>query len=85
MGDGMSTLLEWQSIETAPRDGTPVVLFVPNFDRKVHLGYFVDAEDFRYGKSVSKRAYWAIGVVSFMRDEAEPTHWLPLPSDPVAL
>lgn len=77
--------MDWQPIETAPRDGTDVLLFLPKLQTGVWVGRFVDSEDFQYGKSVRKRQYWSIGVsLTFLSgDDAKPTHWMPIPEGPV--
>lgn len=57
---------EWQPIETAPRDGTRVIVFVPVLDDGDVLGKSL----------VFEACYrpWGWGC--------EPTHWMPLPDPP---
>ncbi|MDW9762194.1 DUF551 domain-containing protein [Sinorhizobium meliloti] len=60
----------WQPIETAPKDWTDVLLFVPNLDsdwRNVCEGYY-DAEN----------EVWE----NPMFGAVDPTHWQPLPTPP---
>ncbi len=73
----------WQPIETAPKDGTQVLLILKGRER-AFLGYFVDSEDFQYGKSVRRRQNWAIeGWMSGFNDpHPDPTHWMALPEAP---
>jgi hypothetical protein len=63
----------WQPIETAPKDGTGVLLFNPYEEQWVAIGRWLDHihEDFHYGWNVDQ---W--------RDGSEPTHWRPLVDPP---
>lgn len=70
----------WQTIETAPKDGTKVLLFVPANEPKVCFGFFNDTETFSYGVSYSKSQGWILTAGG--SGWAEPTHWQPLPADP---
>jgi len=58
----------WQPIETAPKDGTPILAWICWFDGPcVHTGHFSSGEfwpDFRDAASKT------------------PTHWMPLPAAP---
>jgi hypothetical protein len=61
---------EWQPIETAPKDGTPVLVFVPKAWGKhdeIHVG--------------KQRRFWVVGN-QFYFDIGNPTHWMPLPEPP---
>ena len=69
---------EWQPIETAPKDGTTILLYV---------GKFCDdyAVAFWYGD------YWHVGLKEYARytdrydfEFGNPTHWMPLPEPPNA-
>ena len=67
--------MEWQPIETAPRDGTYVLLYWPRGDgihETVVEGHFYTARD-------GDEFWWA---VSRLEDRTDPTHWLPLPAPP---
>lgn len=73
---------EWQKIETAPKDGSDILLFVPGcseFCQPIVIGH------------------WSMGIDGVQRDEDDwyetrpdggpcldvpPTHWMPLPSPP---
>ena len=64
--------MEWQPIETAPRDGTRVILAaLDEFYVRVAEGYF-DDEWFW-----STDSYRELG-----REGISPTHWMPLPEPP---
>lgn len=69
---------QWQPIETAPRDGTDVLIYVPYYPdgARIETGWF------------SSKGYWE----SYSRLYAgehhsplcrlQPTHWQPLPEPP---
>jgi hypothetical protein len=63
--------MDWQPIETAPKDGTNILLGWPTM---VLSGYWAD---WRSRKSwVTSRGEYS--------DKYAPTHWMPLPDPPVA-
>lgn len=72
----------WNTMDSAPRDGTNVLLFYPSLKRQVQLGFFVDSETFEYGKSAGKRQYWLALSLSHILDAPEPTYWMPVPVGP---
>lgn len=59
--------MTWKPIETAPKDGTHVLLFRPEIN---FVGYW----------SGTRRA-WIASTHSYPAGPA-PTHWMPLPPDP---
>lgn len=69
----------WRPIETAPRDGTKVLLYCPT--RGVVGGRWSDN---RYAKT--PRPYWSNDLERLYGVQAtrfdQPTHWLPLPDPP---
>ncbi|WP_424441089.1 DUF551 domain-containing protein [Parvibaculum sp.] len=59
---------EWQPIETAPKDGTKILLTGPH-----------DAN----GRYMEVCGYWKDRFpVTWMDGHGEPTHWMPLPAPP---
>ena len=68
---------EWQPIETAPKDGTRVVLFQPKNDGK---GYIACASWDSYWQWVERGADYATELTGV--GELHPTHWQPLPEPP---
>lgn len=70
---------EWQPIETAPRDGTSVLLYGPyqweDYDsRTVEAGAVVGYFDgYR----------WRLDNANPYADYCNATHWMPLPAPPV--
>ena len=75
-----SAEVEWQPIETAPLDGTEILLKIP-------LRWRVPQGCIGSGDYVS--AYWFDKLIGFWRDRTNhwvspdmPTHWAPLPKPP---
>jgi hypothetical protein len=74
---------EWQPIETAPKDGTEVLLFMPGYGGRVKLGSFRVDDGF----SGNENPLWlddsyddfSCGYASTPLD---PTHWMALPLPP---
>lgn len=67
----------WRSIETAPRDGTPVLAYTK-------YAYYYVAE-FRFPRPTEPQYNYSHSEKEW-RDHngrwASPTHWLPLPAPP---
>ncbi len=59
---------QWQPIETAPKDGNPVLLYWPYWRGRAVIGYFAYT-----GK-------WC--CIHALTDGPGPTHWMPLPKPP---
>lgn len=62
----------WQPIETAPKDGTEVIVFEANFPKVIFI---------------AKMGRQGIGVWDWMTtdgDVAFPAYWMPLPKPPIA-
>lgn len=61
---------EWQPIETAPKDGEMVLLFVPlKHNGKFHMGAY------RFDNG-----HWWTDSHTFV---SNPSHWMPLPKPPM--
>lgn len=72
------THINWQSIETAPLDGTPIDLWVPlRFGPKVDYRFAGVCWDIKNECWVD---YFDGDPVDFC--ESQPTHWMPLPEGP---
>lgn len=70
---------EWRPIETAPKDGSEVIVFCPKNRPQVFTAAFVCGE---WGCSVEDRC---APKDDFYGDSPKwPTHWMPLPSPPRA-
>lgn len=82
---------EWRPIETAPRDGTRILLLLG--DHRIESGKWVDAEE-DGPDSIGADAGWlsdsgwtmpgrSFGHFLHRREPmAPPTHWMPLPEPP---
>lgn len=77
----MSNPTNWQPIETAPRDGTRVLLFRHGPNNQIVCGWWnTDC----YAKR--PRSYWShdferiCGTIDARQNP--PTHWMPLPEPP---
>ena len=68
---------EWQPIETAPRDGTNIVLFD---GQRVSVGGWVSAAD--QGAEPGEEYLISAGWWSLDLSDNQPTHWMPLPDPP---
>lgn len=67
----------WSLIETAPRDGTHVLLFSPDsVAPQITVGFWMDDNAFPGGG-----AWWDSWNQRFPID-ADSSHWMPLPSLP---
>lgn len=75
---------DWQPIETAPKDETVVLLFIPDFgggdDNPCMITGFHDGYDgpHRIG------AGWTSNDMARVATGGSPTHWMPLPQPPTA-
>ena len=68
--------LTWQPIETAPKDGARIVVWIPAEDD--------DPPEVAYVQWASHFSGW-LGVNSAWQLESpQPTHWMPLPKPPEA-
>lgn len=68
--------MEWQPIETAPRDGTPV-LILTNYGKM--------ATAYSRERKVSDKDGSEYGWIDYMRPQhgyGSVTHWMPLPTPP---
>jgi len=80
--DGLNAQHEgWQPIETAPKDGTVVLLLSPEGEDEGHW------EEVRYCVLGSPQGAFGAGWVDSTNNlpiyaEFEPTHWMPLPAAP---
>lgn len=67
----------WRPIETAPKDGTRVILLDGGHPT---VGGFEVIERYRHGELESRLEYWL--VPGWGTASVEPTHWMPLPPLP---
>lgn len=70
--------MEWQPIETAPRDGTPILMFVRTPPPSVLTGAGIPFVIGELWHSEDEE----VEIVGPFGEVAIATHWMPLPSPP---
>lgn len=76
-----SEMSEWHKIENAPRDKTPVLLFLPSKDvgsSRYGPSQCVGYKDGDYDWQLTETGGYAVDADVW----PEPTHWMPLPEPP---
>jgi hypothetical protein len=72
--------MEWQTIETAPKDGTRILLFD---GADMYVAAWEDSS-----MSINETKNWVYAVVStdwnYYEVVYNPTHWMPLPEFPIS-
>lgn len=61
--------MDWQPIETAPKDGTHILMFRPRAKQPIAVGLFVPG--WHHPMAIPGRYGWD-----------DVTHWMPLPPPP---
>lgn len=78
----------WQPIETAPKDGTVILLgFPPSkyLSGTVRCGAWVqNGCHINHGTGLDGTGWFALYISSGFVKVKEPTHWMPLPNPPAA-
>lgn len=72
----------WQPIETAPKDGTPILVGFENSGSIYIVRWWVNPEPMTWDGLANEEYGWLLAEttkVAFM-----PTHWMPLPTPPEA-
>jgi hypothetical protein len=70
---------EWQDIASAPKDGTPILIFVPGSAQEVKEAWW--ALQYEGGPGYWSTPTGPAGRGYVILPEA-PTHWMPLPEPP---
>lgn len=77
-----ATTTGWRPIETAPKDGTRVILFCPEVPDPVQIGSYVMVDWYSsLGKPVDSFEAWTIGY-GFSYQHIKPALWAPLLESP---
>ena len=71
--------MEWQPIETVPKDGTRVLLFSYDSYERISIGHWGTSEPDFSGKTCWVTDSEGPGYNS---DIDNPSHWMPLPKEP---
>ncbi len=75
----MGGMSEWQPIETAPKDGTAILLFGGDPPAMWEL-----PEPRGYSIAHWSKGRWIEATGELYSAHESPTHWMPLPAAPVA-
>jgi hypothetical protein len=70
----------WQPIETAPKDGTRCLVYVPSLGV---VGAVHELDDCGSEMTVWHADDWNGECCGCNHTEVEPTHWMPLPDAPI--
>jgi hypothetical protein len=74
---------EWQPIETAPKDGTDFIGYIPtdgNYGGVIGMRWIKPYTKKWDGREITFVGYWAKSVNE--QSVCKPTHWIPLPKLP---
>jgi len=71
---------DWLPIESAPKDGTRLMISSAREGALVCVGYWVKPED--RGRDYCQDEDW--WHVQFAIGGMKPTHWMPLPNPPIS-
>lgn len=75
---GFDVVSGWQPIETAPKDGTHILLFCPNDEPQIVVGYWLhDGSEIWDGWAFADEA-----LSDIEPDGPNPTHWKEKPDTP---
>lgn len=71
--EGTGRMSDWQPIETAPKDGTEVLVYEPL------LGGEINFASWRVSDAYTSGGTWQTRQWLYT---ARPTHWMPIPNTP---
>ena len=82
---GSIEMTEWQPIDTAPKDGTDIIVMYMHIDTQiVHAAFWMDYEEGLDDPDIE--GWWSYVWSEVSRTKLDgscsPTHWMPLPGDP---
>ena len=89
--DQIAQIREWQPIETAPLDGTPVLLFCPGISswyRKtgmfdIMIGLWENGGSYSgWYSDIGDVGSYESSEAYFVHERLRPTHWMELPEPP---
>jgi hypothetical protein len=73
--------MKWQPIETAPKDGTPVIVGIAGLKNSVGEAYWWEGYD-DCGLNGSGWQTWDGANHTRTVYTTQPTHWMPFPEEP---
>lgn len=71
----------WQPISTVPRDGTHVLIYIPECE-VTHRPWMVESKYWEDPDCEHCRGWWDVSTDTINDMEDEPTHWRPLLAPP---
>lgn len=75
-------MMEWQSIDTAPIDGTKVLLWWRSC-KEPSIGWYADPSNlFRSYYHFAQEGWICEGDEVIPKNQQDCTHWMPLPEPP---
>lgn len=80
----MATSEDWQGMDTAPQDGTRILLHFPGENPDVRIGAWTHRRmvDGASGDVVSEQIGWAMGDRAEIRPSEDAAAWAPCESPP---
>ena len=75
---------EWQPIETAPKDGTRILVYGKYiwYDYEENSEVGIICAEWAWEDCYKTEGNWLSITVNHYVDYVYPTHWMPLPSEP---
>lgn len=74
--------MDWQPIDTAPKDGRWVLVFAPGFNTP-QVARYAKTQTYEHGQLERNDEGWQLDQDSFFRPkQPPPTHWMALPEPP---
>ncbi len=73
---------EWQRIETAPTDGTRIMLLLPEtYKNRIWIGYYNHSQHYTNGALDFEKKHWVLEGIwhGMAEDDVEPIKWMSLP------
>lgn len=79
----MAQAEDWQDMESAPKDGTTILLHFPGEgDGEMRIGYWTDRKLIENGVVVQSESGWRMVDRAEMRPEDDPVAWAPCEPPP---
>lgn len=80
----MKPSTDWRPINTAPRDGTPINVWLGDADQDDATFYCVRGTRFSAGWAFHAGKFRPIGGLPGIPVSVQPTHWTPVPDGPAS-
>lgn len=73
---------QWQDMETAPRDGSTILLYFPGEGEEVRMGSWSERQLIESGNVVREEIGWRMQDRAEVRPEDDPAMWCPISAPP---